>query len=244
MAKVVIERDCVAIRVGFLERLMLAEKPRKLPFSSIRGVDAHPRLVEMMVHWADQSGVWLGGVSAYDGHLIPATKNPNHTLAIDMGEDNERIFVEVEDEEPVKVAARIKSALRAHHGEPEAPDPEDDEIPQRPSAAQIQLAEMVKEVQSKELADEGDDEAEELVLQQGEHVPPRSSEPAHPIRLDSDHDLARLGGWLVGLGSLGVLTGATIVAAGLVPGLLAVGAGLACGLLGGVALAVVAQHSE
>ena len=48
----------------------------------------------------------------------------------------------------------------------------------------------------------------------------------------------------MGLGSVGVLVGTTIVAAGLVPGLLAVGAGIACGILGGVALAVVANHSE
>ena len=42
--------------------------------------------------------------------------------------------------------------------------------------------------------------------------------------------------------SLGVLTGGTIMAAGLLPGVLAVGAGLACGLMGGVALMVVANH--
>jgi hypothetical protein len=59
-----------------------------------------------------------------------------------------------------------------------------------------------------------------------------------------DRDLARLGGWLVALGSLGVLSGTTIVAAGAVPGLLAVGAGIACGVLGGVALAVVSNQQE
>jgi hypothetical protein len=70
------------------------------------------------------------------------------------------------------------------------------------------------------------------------------TETKAPVKLENDRDLARLGGWLVALGSLGVLTGGTIVAAGLVPGLLAVGAGIALGLLGGVALAVVARHQD
>jgi hypothetical protein len=67
-------------------------------------------------------------------------------------------------------------------------------------------------------------------------------EPAPEMKLSDDHDLARLGGWLVGLGSLGLLTGVIMVAGGALPGLLAVGAGVACALLGGVALAVVAHH--
>ena len=237
MAKVVIERDCIAIRVGFFERMMLAEKPRKVPLSSVRGVDAHPRLVDMMLHWADQGAVWLGGVSAYDGHLIPSTKNPSSTLAIDVDGENERIFVQVEDEEPAKVAARIKTAVRAYNGEPEAEDEAEDEIPQRPSAAQIQLAALVKEAQSQD-ADEEEDEPGAVV------APAETHALAAPLAADKERDLARLGGWLVGLGSVGVLVGTTIVAAGLVPGLLAVGAGIACGILGGVALAVVANHSE
>jgi hypothetical protein len=239
MAKVVVEGDCIAIRVGFFERLMLAEKPRKVPLSSIRGVDAHPRLVDMMVHWADQGAVWLGGVSAYDGHLIPSTKNPGSTLAIDVDGENERIFVQVEDEEPASVAARIKTALRAHHGEPESEDPAEDDIPQRPSAAQIQLAALVKEAQSQD-----DDEDDEEAVAHAEARGHKGHALAVPAAVDKDRDLARLGGWLVGLGSVGVLTGTTIVAAGLVPGLLAVGAGIACGILGGVALAVVANHSD
>ena len=242
MAKVVVEGDWVAIRVGFFERLMLAEKPRKLPLSSIRGVDAHPRLVDMMVHWADQGSVWLGGVSAYDGHLIPSTKNPNSTLAIDVDGENERIFVEVEGEEPDQVAARIKSAVRAHNGEPEGQDPEEDEIPQRPSMAQIQLAAMVKEAQSQAVEEEDEEEVRLPVFQ--DPVPPPPDDTMKNLGLDNDRYLARLGGWLVGLGSFGVLVGTTIVAAGLVPGLLAVGAGIACGVLGGVALAVVANHSD
>jgi hypothetical protein len=60
--------------------------------------------------------------------------------------------------------------------------------------------------------------------------------------LDDDRDLARLGGWLLALGSFAVITGGVIVAAGAVPGLLAVGVGVVCGVFGGVALAVVAHH--
>jgi hypothetical protein len=70
----------------------------------------------------------------------------------------------------------------------------------------------------------------------------RVSEPAPPLRLDDDRDLARLGAWLLALGSFAVITGGVIVAAGAVPGLLAVGAGIVCGVFGGVALAVVAHH--
>jgi hypothetical protein len=247
MAKVVVEGDCIAIRVGFFERLMLAERPRKLPLASIRSVDAHPRLVDMMVHWADQGSVWLGGVSAYDGHLIPSTKNPNSTLAIDVDGENERIFVELEGEEPAQVAARIKTAMRVHNGEPEGEDSDEDLIPERPSAAQIQLAALLKEAQ----AEDSDDEEEEEAEVEGAGPPARMAESAvapeaslKALGLDNDRYLARLGSWLVGLGCVGVLTGTTIVAAGLVPGLLAVGAGIACGILGGVALAVVANHSD
>jgi hypothetical protein len=252
MAKVHLDDDNLAIQVSWVERLMLAEKSRKLPLESIRAVDPHPPLVDMMVHWADQSAVWLGGVSAYDGHLIPSTRNPNHTLAIQTNESEERIFVEVDDEAPDHLAARIQSAVRRKSGLPPPPDEHADEEASRPSQARIELAKMVKEAQAKDLADEEDDEDVRLrdPLMQGSLPPPprmprmQKTEPPTQVRLKTDRDLARLGGWLVALGSLGVLTGTTIVAAGLVPGLLAVGAGIACGVLGGVALAVVANHQD
>lgn len=81
-------------------------------------------------------------------------------------------------------------------------------------------------------------------LMQGSLPPPpmRMSEPAPEMKLDDDKDLTRMGGWLVGLGSLGLLTGGVMLAGGALPGLLAVGAGVTCALLGGVALAVVAHH--
>lgn len=68
--------------------------------------------------------------------------------------------------------------------------------------------------------------------------------PAPEVKLDDDRDLTRVGSWLIGLGSLGLLTGIVTVAGGAIPGLLAVGAGVACALLGGVALAVVAHHQS
>ena len=73
-------------------------------------------------------------------------------------------------------------------------------------------------------------------------APPSPLDSAPALHLDDDRDLARLGGWMLALGSLGVLTGTVMVIAGALPGLLAVGAGVACGALGGVALAVVAHH--
>jgi hypothetical protein len=112
MAKVEVERDSIDIRVSLLERVMLAEKPRKVPLSRIRAVDPHPRLIDLMMHWSDQSSVWLCGVSAYDGHLIPSARNPTHTLALDVeGEERGRIYIEVDDEPTDLVAERIQRSL-------------------------------------------------------------------------------------------------------------------------------------
>jgi len=113
MAKVEVELDSVDIRVSLLERVMLAEKPRKVPLSRIRSVDPHPRLIDMMMHWSDRTGVWLCGVSAYDGHMIPSARNPLHTLALDL-EEQGRIYVEVDDESTDQLAERIQEALRVH----------------------------------------------------------------------------------------------------------------------------------
>ncbi|HVZ33167.1 MAG TPA: hypothetical protein VG963_12125, partial [Polyangiaceae bacterium] len=66
MAKVRIAEDAVHVSVGWVERIVLAERSRCLPLSRIRSVDPHPPVQEMMLHWSEQSGVWLCGVSAYD----------------------------------------------------------------------------------------------------------------------------------------------------------------------------------
>ena len=230
MAKLSIDGDSVCIRVGLLERVVLAERNRRVPLARIRCVDPRPPLADMMVHWSDQSGVWLCGVSAYDGHMVPSAKNPANTLALDVdGEVPSRIYVEIDDETPQQAAERITRALSAD-GEREEP--------------MATLATTTHEARAEFDVDIDDDVQLRDPLLQGSLPPPPMMvrEPAPEMKLDDDRDLARLGGWLVGLGSLGLLTGIIMVAGGALPGLLAVGAGVACALLGGVALAVVAHH--
>ncbi len=249
MAKVVIGDNCIDIRVSFLERMTLAQRPRRLPLARVRGVNPHPPLIDLMVHWADHGSVWLGGVSSYEGHMIPSTRNPKSTLAIEV-EDEPQIFVETDDGEPTEqVAARISRAIGSEPPPPPAP----------PSPAQLaeqtRRSDLALEIARAQALEEGEDEPddEHLARQRrdplgqggyGSLPPPaqRPSEPAPQLRLDDDRDLARLGGWLLALGSFAVITGGVIVAAGAVPGLLAVGVGIVCGVFGGVALAVVAHH--
>jgi hypothetical protein len=235
MAKVQIKDDSVDIQVSMLERVMLAERPRKLPLSRIRSVDPHPPLLDMMVHWSDQSGVWLCGVSAYDGHMVPSTRHPQNTLAIEMdGEDSERIYVEVDDESPRQTAERIERARSGGTLADEAAF-ESESAPRRDSAAILKALEVEYE----------DDDLVQLrdPLMQGSLPAPPMHE-ARELTLEDDRDLSRLGGWLVGVGSLALVAGGVLLASGALPGLLAVGAGVTCAALGGIALAVVAQHQE
>lgn len=249
MAKVLLEGDSIDIRVSLLERIMLAERSRKLPLSRIRRVDAHPPLLDMMLHWSDQTGVWLCGVSAYDGHMIPSTRHPEHTLAIDVASDGletgeaERIYVEVDNESPHDVAQRISRALTA------AEDGPQDGMEVLMASAETHIRQAQAQAALMEALDiELEDEEIRLrdPLMQGSLPPPpmNMSVPAPEMKLDDDRDLSRAGGWLVGLGSLGLLTGGIMLASGALPGLLAVGAGVTCALLGGVALAVVAHHQS
>ena len=265
MAKVLIEGDSVDIRVGFLERVMLAERPRRLPLAQIRSVDPHPPLLEMMVHWSDQGGVWLCGVSSYDGQMIPSSRHPSNILAIEVeGEKRERIYVEIDGESPVQTAELIARALRANNPSVEAGgSAHEQNVEARGSAREQEIEEEPMATSSNptgtpeahgapmqaleiEIEDEDDDDDVQLrdPLLQGSLPPPPMtlSEPAPELKLDDDRDLSRLGAWLVALGSLGLLTGGIMLASGALPGLLAVGAGVACALLGGVALAVVAHH--
>lgn len=241
MAKVLIEEDAVDIRVSLLERVVLAEKPRKVPLSRIRSVDPHPPLLDMMVHWSDQSGVWLCGVSPYEGHMIPSARNPSHTLAIDLdGEERERIYVEVDDESPEQAAARITRALHGELAASEPPSGESSEDARRNSRAELLRALDVE-------LDESDEDDIRLrdPLMQGSLPPPPRSEPAPAMpRQDDERDLTKLGGWLVATGSVGLVAGGAMLATGALPGLLALAAGGACALLGGVALAVVANHQN
>jgi hypothetical protein len=238
-----VDDDCIDIRVSMLERMVLSERSRKFPLSRVRSVNPHPPLLDLMVHWADQGSVWLGGVSAYEGHMIPSTRNPKSTLSIDV-EDEPRVFVEVDGETTELVAERISRAIGSQP--PPAPSSPPPAMESRISHLALEIARVQR------LEDEEEDDVlvdrqrrDPLAQGGGGSLPPppaRPSVPAQPLRLDDDRDLARLGGWLLALGSFGVVTGAVIVAAGAIPGLLAVGAGVICGVFGGVALAVVAHH--
>lgn len=130
MSKILLKQGYVEIRVSWLERALLGEKPQKLPLSQIKAVDPHPRLPDMMLHWLARQELWMSGVSAYEGQLIPTTRNPTRTLAIDLGDEDGRIFVELDDETTEVAAARINNALQAEH--PDAPEPSE---PTRPSDA-------------------------------------------------------------------------------------------------------------
>ena len=92
MAKVQVKDDCIDIRVSMVERLVLSERSRRVPLSRVRSVDPHPAVVDMVLHWADQSGVWLSGASTYEGHLVPSSRNPGKTMAIDLGDDDGRVL--------------------------------------------------------------------------------------------------------------------------------------------------------
>ncbi len=119
MAKVVVRQGWVEVRVGWLERVLLGDKPQKLLLEQIKGVDPHPRLPDMMLHWLARQELWMGGVSAYEGQLIPTTRNPSRTLAIDLANDEGRIFVELDDETTEAAAARIERALSTQPGRDE-----------------------------------------------------------------------------------------------------------------------------
>jgi hypothetical protein len=244
MARLVVNEQCIDIRFGLLERMMLAERSRRLPLSSVRKVDPHPPLLDMMVHWADRSSLWMCGVSPYEGHMIPSACKPRNTLAIEIC-DEPQLFIELDDEAPEHAAARISRAMGSEP--PPAPEARSEAAADRARA--LDLARIQR------LADEDDGELEDGDANEPAHagaehemprgsLPPVPSEPAPALTLDDDRDLARLGGWLLALGSLGVLTGAVMTVAGAIPGLLAVGAGIACSALGGVALAVVAHHQS
>jgi hypothetical protein len=244
MAKLLVDEECIDIRFGLLERVMLSERSRKLPLSSVRRVDPHPPLLDMMVHWADRSSVWMSGVSPYEGHMIPSACKPGNTLAIEVC-DEPQIFVELDDEAPEHAAARISRAMGSELPPPPAG--------LEPSALERTRAFDIARIQR--LAEDGEGELEggeddvpsseaapELVRRESLAMP--RFEPAAPIQLEDDRDLARLGGWLLGLGSLGVLSGSVMTVAGALPGLLVVGGGIACTALGGIALALVAHHQS
>lgn len=257
MAKVVVQDDCIAIRASLLERMMLAEKSRKLPLSHVRSVDPHPPLLDMMVHWADQGSVWLGGVSSYEGHMIPSTRNPRSTLAIELADELEpRVFVELDDDEvPEEVAARIHRAIGSEPPPAMRPSRPPSVHPASADALTAnRIALEIARAEEQDEEDEQDPQEEHTMNEQPLIARATSSESSaqagaanqgtHELRLDDDRDLAKIGGWMLGLGSLAFATGLVVLFAGGLPGLLVVGAGLVCAVLGGVALALVAHHQS
>jgi len=239
MAKVVVGADCIDIRASLLERMMLAEKSRRLPLSRVRSVNPHPPLLDMMVHWADHDRVWLGGVSSYEGHMIPSTRNPRSTLAIELdGDDEPNIYIEVDDEPPEHVAARISRAMGSEP--PPAPSgrPQPYESVPPPSRVALEIA------RAQQLDEEAEDEEDDLLarqrrdpLCQGSLVPPPAQEAGQHVQRVMERKGKQLGGWLLGLGSVSLISGAIVVAAGALPGLVAVAAGIACGTVGGIVVA-------
>ncbi len=240
MAKVDIDDRWLTVRVTWLERWLLSEKPRRCPLSRIRGVDPHPALLDMLLHWTEQRGVWLYGATTREGYRVPSTRDPSSTLAIEV--IGERTwYVELDDQEPAEVAAQIQQAI--------------DSSGQRVATHDAQVVALPRPRSPKPLArgrGAGQERAEhELATHARLAAVSRGNEKGtsaddtrfrHAAHPDKAHDLPRIGGWLLGTGAVGMLAGAGLVAMGAVSGLLIVGAGFACSVLGGLARRLGARH--
>ncbi len=243
MAKVQIEDDYVDIQLSLLEKLGRAEHSRRVPLLHIKGVDTYPP-DDAERGWSDVSreGHRWQGASMFDDTLplLLRARGPRESsrmLTIDLcDEDVQRVLIELDDESPEIVADRIRLAvaaaqasaigqMRARSAGRELPPMPASEPPPPPA-----------------LGDSLSDTGEYGIPYRITPLPAIYSDPAPPMRLDDDGSLAKLGVWLIAFGILGVLTGAILLSAGAIPGLLAIGAGTACACMGGIALAVVAQH--
>jgi hypothetical protein len=243
MAKVQIEDDYVDIQLSLLEKLGRAEHSRRVPLLHIKGVDTYPP-ENPHLGWVDalrESQPTSSG-SMFDGGLPSSfrardSRESSRMLTIDLcDEDVQRVLVELDDESPEIVADRIRLAvaaaqasaieqMRARSAGRELPPMPRSEPPPPPPFGDL-------------MSDTGPHGIPYRITP----LPPIYSEPAPPMRLDDDRSLTKLGAWLIGFGILGLVTGAIMLSAGALPGLLAIGAGTASACMGGVALAVVAQH--
>jgi hypothetical protein len=257
MAKVDIEDGWLTVRVSWLERWLLSEKPRRCPLSIVQNVNPHPALLDMLLYWTDQRGVWLYGATTHEGYLVPSTRNPYATLAIQV--IGERTwYVELDDQEPVEVAAEIERAIEATGRRAETR-----------SAEVVDLA-FARVAHQRAASPEGSQSEGRSVVERRDavsavHDLPRLHErgpatsPMAPVVRESesavkgpertgnlganrDRDLWRIGAWLIGAGAVGMVAGTLIAAAGALPGLMVVGAGLACAVIGGLTLGLVAYH--
>ena len=257
MAKVLIEDGWLEVRVSWLERMLLSEKPRKLRLSSVESVDPHPPLLDMLLHWTDQRGVWLAGATTHEGYLVPSTRNPYSTLAIQVV-GQRPWYVELDDQEPIEVAAQIEREIgpcvkSSANAEATLRTPlvvSSSEAVSTGSAQDLQASSYVAATAPPDprLAAakpgagiprdvEGADDVRLRETRDDDEVPPRG------FRIRGDRDLSRLSVWLLAAGAFGMVAGTTIVAAGMLSGLLAVGAGLACAVIGALARGLMAHQS-
>jgi hypothetical protein len=248
MAKVDIEDGWLTVRVSWLERWLLSEKPRRCPLDLVQSVNPHPDLLDMLLYWTDQRGVWLYGATTHEGYLVPSTRNPYSTLAIQVV-GQRTWYVELDDQEPSEVAAEIEQAMgssvlagaTAASGVAAiaAPDIAAIAVPDIAASAVPdntlpQGKSLGRNLQQREKFEEEDEE----IAAGGHRVRKRR------FHLSEDRDLSRVGHWLVAAGTLGMLAGMVIVAAGLLPGLIAVGAGMACAVIGGLTLGLRTHHQS
>jgi hypothetical protein len=190
-------------------------------------------------------------------------------MAIDLEDDEGRIFVEVDDESCDALAGRISSALLRRQDAPSEPPLETGALAADDGATLVSQASSVCSAK-RELArsplramlgrfdDEEDDQDGVHVdsveayfrdpeddadvrrrdpLMQGSFPPPAHDAEIMDTRPRIDVEgLARVGFWLVGVGTLGVLTGTVSVSSGVALGLLMLGAGVTACVLGGIAI--------
>jgi hypothetical protein len=253
MARVDIEDGWLTVRVTWLERWLFSEKPRRCPLSIVQSVNPHPELLDMLLYWTDQRGVWLYGATTHEGYLVPSTRNPYATLAIQVV--GERTwYVELDDQEPTEVAAEIDRAIEATGRGAESRGAEVVAIAPARAASSERTQERAQSVGERQGASSSHDlvTTREIVARHS-LVSPISRqtafaedepepEPTANVRENRDRELWRIGGWLVGAGAVGMLAGTFITAAGALPGLMIVGAGLACAVIGGLTLGLVAHH--
>ncbi len=238
MAKVHIEDDCVDIQLSLLEKLGRAEHSRRVPLLHIKGVDTYPP--------EHPHAGWSGGGHASErpagsmfdeGSAGRDSHESSRMLTIDLcDEDVQRVLVELDDESPEIVADRIRLAVAA------AQASAIEQMRARSVGRELPPMPPSQPPPPPTYADPMSDTGDRGIPYRITPLPPIYSDPAPPMHRDDDRSLARLGAWLIGFGVLGVLVGAVILSAGAIPGLLAIGAGTACACMGGVALAVAAQH--
>jgi hypothetical protein len=216
MAKLLIEDEYVDIRTSWLEWLEHRGKPRRVPLLHIRDV-----------HCASASTN-----AAHARGRNSASVEPPHLLELDLfEEDVDRLIVDVEDEAPDLVADRIRYAVasaQARAIEGMRTRSEHRELPPLPLS---------------EPPPPPDPFASELEPVFSVSPLPRTYSQPPPATIGEETRLAHVGGWLLGFGLFGLLTGAIIIAGGAAPGLLVMGAGITTGGLGALAL-IVSSHQR